>query len=241
MNTAFAQKIDAVIESLASELVAYSKQLISFPTVAGQEQGAQEYLRTMLEERGFAVDMWEPDIQAMREFFPFFRGSRESFAGSPNVVGVRKGTGGGRSLMVNGHIDVVPPGERSAWNTDPFTGVLEGDRLYGRGISDMKIAHAAFLTCVDALEKLGVQLKGDLILESVVDEETGGAGTLAAIMRGYQADGAVISEPTGMVSCTSSPGVSYFKVKVKGRAFHGGTRYKGVSAIEKAMEVVTAL
>ena len=174
MNTAFAQKIDAVIESLTPELVAYSKQLISFPTVAGQEQGAQEYLRTMLEERGFAVDMWEPDIQAMREFFPFFRGSRESFAGSPNVVGVRKGTGGGRSLMVNGHIDVVPPGERSAWNTDPFTGVLEGDRLYGRGISDMKIAHAAFLTCVDALEKLGVQLKGDLILESVVDEETGG-------------------------------------------------------------------
>lgn len=241
MNTAFAQKIDAVIESLTPELVAYSKQLISFPTVAGQEQGAQEYLRTMLEERGFAVDMWEPDIQAMREFFPFFRGSRESFAGSPNVVGVRKGTGGGRSLMVNGHIDVVPPGERSAWNTDPFTGVLEGDRLYGRGISDMKIAHAAFRTCVDALEKLGVQLKGDLILESVVDEETGGAGTLAAIMCGYQADGAVIPEPTGMVACTSSPGVSYFKVKVKGRAFHGGTRYKGVSAIEKAMEVVTAL
>lgn len=241
MNTDFAQQIDAVIESLTPELIAYSKQLIEFPTVAGQEKEAQEYLRTMLEARGFTVDMWEPDIQAMRAFFPFFHGSRESFAGSPNVVGVRKGVGGGRSLMVNGHIDVVPPGERSAWSTDPFTGVLDGDRLYGRGISDMKIAHAAFLVCVDALERLGVQLKGDLILESVVDEETGGAGTLATIMRGYRADGAVIPEPTGMVACTSSPGVSYFKVKVKGRAFHGGTRYKGVSAIEKAMEVVTAL
>jgi len=234
------EKVDEAVEELTPILLEYAKKMISFNSVAGNEYEAQQYISDMLRERNFHVDIWEPDVNALKKY-PFFTGSRPSFQGSPNVVGCLKGSGGGRSLLVNGHIDIVPADNASDWSVDPFAGIIQDNKIIGRGISDMKCTHALFFFCVDILRRLGIQLKGDLLFASVVDEETGGAGTLACAERGYHADAALLPEPVNMVICPAGQGVSYFKILVKGLAFHGGARYNGVSAIEKAIKVIEAI
>ncbi len=231
------EQVLALGEKLTQRLVA----LASFPTVSGKEYDAQQYICEQLKAlQCDQIDVWDPDIESMRGHEAFVS-SRNDFAGSPNVVGTWKGSGGGRSLIVNAHIDVVPPGDESEWTVPPFAGTVRNGRIFGRGVSDMKCAHAALLTCVEALHKAGRRLRGDLIFQSVIEEETGGAGTLSCALRGYQADGALIPEPVHMALCPAQQGVLYFRVHVTGKAGHGGERYLGVSAIEKAAFVLEAL
>ncbi|MFX5430417.1 M20/M25/M40 family metallo-hydrolase, partial [Acinetobacter baumannii] len=89
-----------------------------------------------------------------------------------------------------GHIDVVPDGDRAQWEDDPFSGRVVDGKMYGRGVTDMKGGNVSLLLAMEALQSLGVRLKGDVIFQSVIEEESGGAGTLAAILRGYRADAA---------------------------------------------------
>ena len=98
----------------------------------------------------------------------------------------------------------------------------------------MKGGTVALLMAIESLIATGIKLKGDVIYQSVIEEESGGAGTLAAVLRGYTADGAIIPEPTNMKIFPKQQGSMWFRITVKGRAAHGGTRYEGVSAIEKA-------
>ncbi|TJY41080.1 peptidase [Cohnella pontilimi] len=219
------------------EGTALLQSLVRLPSTQGREREAQELVAGMLREMGLAVRVWEPDGEALRSH-PYFYSPRDRFAGSPNVVGVLKGTGGGRSLILNGHMDVVPEGDRGQWQHDPFSGEVADGKLFGRGATDMKGGNVSMLLTIQALRELGVRLKGDVIFQSVVEEESGGAGTLAAIMNGYRADAALIPEPTNMRIFPKQQGSMWFRVTVKGRSAHGGTRYEGVSAIEKSMIVV---
>lgn len=215
-------------------------RLVRARSLAGEERAAQEIVVSYLEELGLEVDEWEPDRGELSRS-PHYCSNREDFSGSPNVVGVWKGAGGGRSLILNGHVDVVPVGDESDWSFDPWGGEVRQGRLYGRGATDMKGGSTAAFLAVAALKSLGVHLAGDVIFESVIEEEAGGTGTLAAIQRGYRADGALIPEPTGMRIFPKQQGSMWFRVTVNGRAAHGGTRYQGVSAIEKSQAVLEAL
>ncbi len=190
-----------------------------------------------LREMKLDVDVWEPTGE---ELFghKFFCSTRSDFVGSPNVVGVLKGAGGGKSMILNAHIDVVPEGEAARWDDDPYSGAVRGGKLYGRGTSDMKGGAVANLIAMQAIQGVGLRLKGDVIFQSVIEEESGGAGTLAAILRGYKADAALIPEPTNMKIFPKQQGSMWFRITVTGRIAHGGTRYEGVSAIEKSMAVV---
>ena len=123
------------------------------------------------------------------------------------MVAVLKGTGGGKSIILNGHIDVVPVGDEQNWKQDPFSGHIEAGKLYGRGSTDMKGGTVSLLMALEALIALGIRLKGDVIFQSVIEEESGGAGTLAAVLRGYQADGAIIPEPTNMKIFPEAAGI----------------------------------
>jgi acetylornithine deacetylase len=135
-------------------------------------------------------------------------------------------------------MDVVPAGDPAQWQLDPYSGEVVEGKLFGRGASDMKGGNVSMLLAVQVILELGIKLKGDVIFQSVVEEESGGAGTLAAIMKGYKADAALIPEPTNMRIFPKQQGSMWFRVTVKGRSAHGGTRYEGVSAIEKSMTVV---
>jgi acetylornithine deacetylase len=144
--------------------------------------------------------------------------------------------------MLNGHVDVVPPGDRDAWRTgDPFAGVLVGDDLYGRGACYMKGGLTAALLAVRALRRSGVSLAGDLLLACVVGEEDGGLGTYATLRRGWRADACVIAEPTGLDVVPANGGALTFRLRVPGVAAHASRRTEGVSAVERFWPVFGAL
>ena len=156
-------------------------------------------------------------------------------------MGVWKGSGNGRSIILNGHIDVVPEGNLNDWEHDPYSGVVRDGRLYGRGSTDMKGGTVSLLLAMEAIKMSGIKLKGDVIFQSVIEEESGGAGTLAAVLRGYRADGAIIPEPSSMKIFPKQQGSIWYRITVKGKSAHGGTRYEGVSAIEKMNIVINEL
>ncbi|MFD0693878.1 peptidase [Paenibacillus sp. GCM10027628] len=220
------------------EGIAFLGHLVQSPSTQGNEADVQDLVARKLHQLGLQVDSWELDGDQLRSH-PYFCSSRDNFQGSPNVVGLLKGTGGGRSIILNGHVDVVPEGDRVQWMDDPYSGVIRDGKMYGRGVTDMKGGNVALLLAIQAIQELGLQLKGDVIFQSVVEEESGGAGTLAAALKGYKADAALIPEPTGMRIFPKQQGSMWFRIHVKGRSAHGGTRYEGVSAIEKSMLVLT--
>lgn len=213
------------------------RSLVRIPSVQGKERDAQQLIAQALLELSMQVDQWEPDGEILKTH-PYFYSPRNRFAGSPNVIGVMKGAGGGRSIILNGHIDVVPEGNPEQWDDEPYSGKVIDGKLYGRGATDMKGGIVSLLVALQAIRGSGIQLKGDVIFQSVIEEESGGAGTLAAIIRGYKADAALIPEPTNLRILPKQQGSMWFRIEVKGRSAHGGTPYEGVSAIEKSMSVI---
>lgn len=216
------------------------QQLVQENSVRGNESSAQAVIIEKCRKLGLDLDIWEIGGDELKEHKAFYC-DRKDFSGTPNVVAVKKGKGGGRSIILNGHIDVVPEGNIEDWIHHPYSGMVENGKLYGRGSTDMKGGTVALLLAIEAIAAAGIELKGDIIFQSVIEEESGGAGTLAAIIRGYKADGAIIPEPTNMKIFPKQQGSMWFRIKVKGKSAHGGTRYEGVNAIEKSMSIIEAL
>jgi acetylornithine deacetylase len=214
--------------------------LVRENSTRGNESSTQAIVIEKCRQLGLILDIWEIGSEELR-IHPAFCCDRQNFEGNPNLVAVLKGVGGGKSIILNGHIDVVPVGDENSWEHDPFSGRIECGKLYGRGATDMKGGNVALIMAIEALIENGIKLKGDVIFQSVIEEESGGAGTLAAVLRGYHADGAIIPEPTNMKIFPKQQGSMWFRITVKGRATHGGTRYEGVSAIEKSIIVIQRL
>jgi len=213
------------------------KQLVMENSVSGNESKAQAIVLEKLRELELDLDVWEPDLKEMKEH-PYFISTRDSFTGSPNIVATLKGTSGGKSMILNGHIDVVPEGNIQQWTYPPYSATVVDNKLYGRGATDMKGGNVALILAIEAIKRSGITLKGNVYFQSVIEEESGGAGTLATILRGYSADGVIIPEPTNMKFFIKQQGSMWFRLKVKGKVAHGGTRYEGVSAIEKSVLII---
>ena len=232
-------KVCQLIEQHRDAAVCAVQALTRFPSMMWQERTAQEHYAELLRAMSLTVDMWfpQPDDMAIN---PFFLGARDHYTGSPNVAARLKGVGGGRSMLLNGHIDVVPEGDND-WDSDPWSGEYRDGKVYGRGTSDMKGGLVANLMAVKAIMDAGITLKGDVILASVIGEETGGAGTLSLLSRGYTADGAIVPEPTDLHICPVSIGVMWFRTTVRGVATHAGTAHLGVNAITRTAAIIQAL
>jgi acetylornithine deacetylase len=218
----------------------FLQKTVQEASTTGNETGVQQLIAKKLEEMGLEVDMWYPDGKELANH-PYFCASRTDFSSSPNVVGIWRGRGNGRSLVLNGHIDVVPEGDLKQWDDLPYSGKIIDGKLFGRGSTDMKGGNLSLLLAIQALKETGTVLDGDLFFHSVIEEESGGAGTLAAVLRGYTADAAIIPEPTNMKIFPAQQGSMWFKLTVNGKAAHGGTRYEGVSAIDKTAIVLEAI
>ncbi|MDX2032182.1 MAG: M20/M25/M40 family metallo-hydrolase [Blastocatellia bacterium] len=171
----------------------------------GAEGECQRYVHDRLAGYELETEMYElTEVPGFTEH-PVYRPGRD-YGNRPNVSAVWRGSGGGRSLLLSGHIDTVPRGS-AEWSRDPFMPTVEGNRLYGLGSNDMKGGIGAFLFAVEALKEAGVKLRGDLLLETIVDEEFGGVnGTLAARLHGRNADAAIICEPSQMMICPAQTG-----------------------------------
>ncbi|MEU8001352.1 ArgE/DapE family deacylase [Catellatospora sp. NPDC049111] len=223
-----------------TELTELLADLVRIPSVGGSphEAGIQEVLADWMRAEGLDVDLWElplPELTAQ----PTFPGMEVTRNKAYGLVGRLPGTGGGRSLMFNGHIDVVPPGDLSAWTDDPYSGRVDGDRLYGRGACDMKGGLVAALFAIRELKR--DRPRGDVLIACVAGEEDGGLGTYGLLERGWRADACVIPEPTGLAVVPANAGALTFRLCVPGTSAHASRRTAGVSAIEKFLPVFTAL
>lgn len=220
-------------------LLAYLSELVAIPSLGGEETPAQRSVAARMERCGLAVDVWDIDFDALKRH-PAFTVEIERDHGL-GVVGFMGGSTPGRTLILNGHVDVVPAGDERNWTHQPFDPRVADGRVYGRGALDMKGGLCAGLFAAQAIRDSGVQLAGRLIVQSVIGEEDGGAGTLAAIARGYRADGAIVMEPTELAVAPVQAGALNFRVTVPGLSAHGCVREEGVSAIEKFIPVYRAL
>jgi acetylornithine deacetylase len=228
-----AQAIREAVEARADEILEWTKTLIRFPSEnrppGGGEAEIQGFLAEECRKAGWEVDLFAPDeIPGIAEH-PYWLPGRE-YAGSPgesgrrNLVATWRGRGG-RSLLFSSHADVAPY-EPDDWSVcRPYEPVLQEGRLYGRGSADLKGGMAASFWALKILGELGFEAGGDLLFESVVDEEfAGGNGTLASRLKGYNADLAVVTEPTRMQVCPACMGAFLGDLTLNGKA---GMPYMG--------------
>ena len=214
-----------------------AQDLIRVPSVTGNERAAQDLVALTLEEVGLEVDRFEADVSRLKAH-PRFPGMEVERTEAVLVAGL-VGQKGERSLILNGHVDVVPINDRQAWHASPWSAHIQAGRLYGRGACDMKSGLAVGISVAAALKKSGLPLRGRLILQSVVGEEDGGIGTFAMAERGYRADAAYVLEPTRLRLIPAQAGALSFRLRITGKSAHASVRYEGVSAIEK-FELVEA-
>ncbi len=202
-------RVDAgFVQRVLAELVGIDSVNPSLPSGGPGEAALAAHLGREMAELGLEVTM------------------HEAAPGRPNVVGRLRGRGGGRSLMLNGHMDTVGVAGMAA----PFAATVRHGRLYGRGAQDMKGSLAAMLGAVSSLREAGATMRGDLVLAAVCDEEVASLGT-EALLRHVRTDGAIVAEPTGMTLSRAHRGFIWFDVETVGRAAHGSRYAEGVDAI----------
>jgi acetylornithine deacetylase len=244
-----------VTEAIAAgreRLVELTSSLIRFDTTARDgdppardEAALQQFLGDRLGAAGAEVDIWEPRAEEIA-------GSRQipqaiGFEGRPQMAARFTGTGGGRSLLLNGHIDVVPSEPRDRWTSDPNAPEVRDGKLYGRGACDMKGGVAAMAFAAEILAECGIRLRGDLIVNTVTDEESSGAGGLAAVAHGVRADAGIVTEPTAFDVWVGCRGSLSPTVTVPGRPGHAEMAQPhwrdggAVNAIEKMGVVLEAI
>lgn len=220
-------------------LIDYLCDIISVPSVGGEETAAQRHVAAKMADIGLDVETWDMDFNALRGH-PAFSMSVEREEGL-GVVGSFGSGDDGHSLILNGHVDVVSPGDETRWRHPPWRGTVEDGRVYGRGAVDMKGGLCCALFAAKAIMDAGVRLRGRLMVESVIGEEDGGVGVLDAVLRGYKADAAIIMEPSELAAVPAHAGVTAFRITIPGKAAHACIREEGVSAIDKFVIIYEAL
>lgn len=243
MRTEPARGIVAAVDGLRDELVELTRALVACRTDSQSEGNpdfppeaarCQDIVAGHLAAIGMEVRRWTEDDRY------------------PVVAGRLPGTGGGHSLAINGHIDVVPVGDAEAWTHDPWAGEVAGGNLWGRGTADMKGGVAAGMIAARALRNAGVTTAGDLWLHVVADEEVVGLSTRRLIEKLPRVDAVIDAEPTDLKIMPTEGGLVHVRIEVDGRESHAGNRYRsvhagglgdgsGVNAIEKGLKIVTAL
>ena len=238
------RRVVGKIDQKKDEIISFLQDLVKVPSLSGEEGSAQDLVAKKFEQiPGLEIDIWEPSIEKLAEY-PLhpLRLTPWSYKNRPNVVGTLKGKGAGSSLILNGHIDVVSPEPVKAWKIDPWSATIEDGRIYGRGACDMKGGIAAMTYSVLSILEVGIELKGQVILESVIEEEYGGGGTIATLLRGYKADAAIVTEGTGSQElCMGAGGSRFFRVNVLGRSEVAHRAHLGVNAITLAAKLCDSL
>lgn len=216
-------------------------ELTAHPSTRGHEQSAQDFMAAEFATRGLAVDRWQIALDDVRHL-PGFSPVIGDYDDAVNVVATHQPRHQkGRSLILNGHVDVVPTGPVQMWAADPFTARTEDGWMYGRGVGDMKAGLAANLFALDALRHAGLQPAAPVFLQSVVEEECTGNGALACLARGYRADAALIPEPFAETLVSAQVGVLWFQIHLKGLPTHVAYAGEGANAIEAAPPIFAAL
>lgn len=225
------------------DIVAIDTHDIGHGIDGGLEKEGQDYLIKMFEDMGassliknqVSEEVITKSIRMHNEGNP-----GHNYEDRYNVYATFKGNGG-KSIMFNGHIDTMPAGELNMWEAPPHKPIIKDGKIYGLGVCDMKGGLMASAMAVELLRDAGLSLPGDVVITSVIDEEGGGNGSIAAAMNEQKADAVIVCEPTDYQLIAAHMGFIFFKVEVEGLAVHSGSKWLGVSAIEKAMKIINAI
>jgi acetylornithine deacetylase len=241
----YAPKILEHVEARRDYAIDFLRQMVRIDSstvdhgFGGREQAIQEWLAEHLSGWGFETRLFEPDNARLEGYPDFSRG--HDYHNRPNLVATLEGSGGGRSLILNGHVDTMPPGDKKKWAYEPWGAQIDGDTLYGLGVCDMKAGVASMILAVRFLQEAGLEPHGEVTIQSVVDEEGGGNGTLACVVEGYKADAAIVTEPTRLHIQPATRGVLLLQVDVEGLATHACLKWGGVNAIEKGGKIIQGM
>jgi acetylornithine deacetylase len=240
MNASVRGKLLNKIDENREQSIGFLQKMIAIPSVTGDEAKIQEFLADYLAGLGLKIDMWETSWEELKKH-PAYRPVARGYEGRPNIVATLKGSGGGRSLLLNGHTDVIPVGGGEGWSDDPWSAKIKNGRIYGRGSADMKSGVASHIMAMECLLAAGVKTKGDVYINVVVDEEVSGHGTLDTVIRGYQADAGISGETSGLAVQPACIGRIWFEIEIHGKPAGIQKRYEGISGIELGNKIVKAV
>lgn len=224
--------IDSTVNNMRDEIILFIQTLVQSPSLANDEESVQKIIQNKLESLGLETKKVIVQFESIKNH-PAFCDDGFSPDSRVNVIGQWKNGDAAKSLILNGHVDVVPTGPETLWNESPWSGSVRDNRIYGRGSCDMKAGLASGIFAIQVLQAIGFKPKGNVMVQSVVGEESGGCGTLTNIVKGYSGDAAVILEPTSLKVCPIQSGALTFRLKIPGQATHAAMRWDGISAIEK--------
>jgi len=234
------ERLAAAVDANFEQQVAFLQQLVRFRSLRGEEAPVQDWLAGEFESRGYQVDRFNlADVDLMRhpKAAPM---DTIALDGSQQVVATLDGDGKGRSLILQGHIDVVPEGPTDLWNDPPYEAVVRDGWMIGRGAQDMKAGVSAMIFALDAIKAAGFVPAGRIHLETVTEEESTGNGALSTLMRGYTADACLIPEPTGHTLTRAQVGAIWFRLRVRGTPVHVAYAETGTNAILSAVHLISA-
>ena len=243
MTTDWPARVREAVDAETVAMVGALSDLVRTPSVSGTdaEHEVQADLARRFAADGLEVDHWPLPLHDLLSH-PDAPGVEVERAEAWGLVARRPGSGDGPTLLLQGHVDVVPPGDLGAWSErGPFSGAVDATSVHGRGSCDMKAGVIAARWAVRALQASGVTLRGDVLLATVEGEEDGGLGTFGMLQRGWRADACVVPEPTGLDIVPACSGALTFRLRVTGLATHAARRTDGVSAIEKLWPIWSAL
>jgi len=240
MSAELRRKVLEKINERREASIAFLQKIIAIPSVTGDEARIQKFLADYMTQLGLAVDAWETDWEQLKKH-PAYRTVERGYEGRPNIVATLKGTGGGRSLLLNGHTDVIPVGDGKGWSDDPWSAKIKGGRIYGRGSCDMKSGVASHVMAVESILAAGGRPRGDVHINVVVDEEVSGHGTLDTVIRGYRADAGISGETSGLAVQPACIGRIWFEIEIHGKPAGIQKRYEGISGIELGNKIVKAV
>jgi len=241
MNHETQRKILNAVDKRFDEQTDFLAEITSHASTRGNEQKAQHLVKAELQTRGYVTDLWEIDLEQIAGL-PGFSPVIGNYDEALNLVATHRGnTQKGRSLILNGHIDVVPVGPLDMWNRPPFEPYIDDGWMFGRGAGDMKSGLVANLYALDALRDAGFTPAADVYFQSVVEEECTGNGALACLQRGYRADAALIPEPFNEQLVIAQIGVIWLQVHLRGIPVHVLEAGSGANAIEAAIPLIAAL
>ncbi|GAB3231232.1 ArgE/DapE family deacylase [Glycomyces halotolerans] len=243
MRAALTPEESKALAAVDEEAIAHLLlELLAVPSITGSaaESELQHLLARRVEALGLEVDLWSMDLPALRAA-PGFPGTEVPREEAWGLVGTAAGRGDGPTVILQGHVDVVPPGDLSQWEGDPFVPRVTGDVVHARGACDMKAGVVANLAALAAIRAAGVRPRGTVAAHFVVGEEDGGIGAFGTLQRGHTGRACVITEPTSGTLVTANAGSLTFRIEVTGKATHASTRDAGVSAIDAYAPIAAAL
>lgn len=231
MSPTAEHRVHEAIDALVPAYRSWLQSLVRIPSPIGEEAGAQQEVARAMRAMGLTVDAFDIDPRALADV-PGFAAPARAYENRPCVVGTRRGTGGGRSIALNAHIDTAPIDPGGRWTYPPYSGHIEGGLLYGRGSWDDKAGVVETMLVCDALQTAGVQLRGDLVVQIVVEDEATGNGTLACLSRGHHTDGAIIVDGTWPERfIVSHMGQLWFRINLEGRSAPASVAARGANPL----------